>query len=460
MNEVALEEIKYFDVNDVFTPSSPAIASFVSRKENITSKLINALKTRGKQIVIFGHSGTGKTTFLVNILNQIYEGHITTRCMKTLTFDQLLLDAFSKLDPFYIAERQCANKTNAEIKADATFSCIKLALAANQQRETSYKEVRLVPPQLTAENLAVMLGAKKLCWVLEDFHKIPGTEKSKLSQTMKIFMDCAAQYPEAKIIALGATQTARQVVEYDPEMENRVAEIEVSLMDKAEVKKIIEKGEERLNIRFSENAKELISDFSQGVPSACHQLCLNACNAHGITGTKETEELIGDTDIQAALKSYVEEASDTLKARFEKALKPKSANAVLNYSSEIIKIMSLASGSGLDRFSITKKIKENHSVNSDITIKKTLEKLTKPEMGEILRFNSNSQIYFFSEPIYHVYANTIFRAEEATKRKSPSIDVAAMGTDELLSALMTELTQRFKRQETRRLEQPSRTGRV
>lgn len=231
-------------------------------------------------------------------------------------------------------------------------------------------------------------------------------------------------------------------------------------MDKAEVKKIIEKGEERLNIKFSDNAKELISDFSQGVPSACHQLCLNACNAHGIAGTQESEELIGDPDIQAALRSYVEEASDTLKARFERALKPKSAKAALNYSTEIIKIMSLANGSGLDRFSITKKIKENHSVSSDITIKKTLEKLTKPEMGEILRFNSNSQIYFFSEPIYHVYANTIFRAEEATKRKSSSIDMSSMGTDELLSTLMNELTRRFKKPETRRPSKPLRVGRA
>ena len=56
-------------------------------------------------------------------------------------------------------------------------------------------------------------------------------------------MDLADEYEELKIIALGAVGTARQVVEYDPEMRNRIAEIPVELMTEKEIESI-DKGRE------------------------------------------------------------------------------------------------------------------------------------------------------------------------------------------------------------------------
>src|SRR5436305_14238465 len=85
---------------DVFTPTKPARYTFVER-ESINEKLVAALRTPGKQIVVYGHSGSGKTTLLVNKLHQVYEDHITTRCISGLSFDQLLLDAFDQLGSFF-----------------------------------------------------------------------------------------------------------------------------------------------------------------------------------------------------------------------------------------------------------------------------------------------------------------------------------------------------------------------
>ena len=79
-----------------------------------------------------------------------------------------------------------------------------------------------VPPQLTGQRLAKFFGESKARWVLEDFHKIKGQEKARVSQLMKIFMDMSSSYPELKLIAIGAVGTARHVIEYDKEMNNRV----------------------------------------------------------------------------------------------------------------------------------------------------------------------------------------------------------------------------------------------
>ena len=59
-------------------------------------------------------------------------------------------------------------------------------------------------PQLTPQALGRFLGAQKACWVLS--HKIDDDEKAKLSQLMKVFMDLSDEYPELKIIALGAVR--------------------------------------------------------------------------------------------------------------------------------------------------------------------------------------------------------------------------------------------------------------
>jgi ABC-type bacteriocin/lantibiotic exporter with double-glycine peptidase domain len=60
------------DVRVVFTPTTPARLAFVER-ESINNKLVNALRTPGKQVVVYGYYGSGKTTLLENKLHQIYE---------------------------------------------------------------------------------------------------------------------------------------------------------------------------------------------------------------------------------------------------------------------------------------------------------------------------------------------------------------------------------------------------
>ena len=49
---------------DVFTPTTPAKFAFVERQA-LNDQLVDALRTPGKQVVVYGPSGSGKTTLLV-----------------------------------------------------------------------------------------------------------------------------------------------------------------------------------------------------------------------------------------------------------------------------------------------------------------------------------------------------------------------------------------------------------
>lgn len=59
------------DVSDVYTPSSPATLTFVERG-SLNDLLVDAIRTKGKQLIIYGHTGTGKSTLLFNKLYQTY----------------------------------------------------------------------------------------------------------------------------------------------------------------------------------------------------------------------------------------------------------------------------------------------------------------------------------------------------------------------------------------------------
>jgi energy-coupling factor transporter ATP-binding protein EcfA2 len=388
---------------DVFTPTKPARIAFVER-DSVNDKLVNALKTPGKQIVVYGHSGTGKTTLLVNKLAQLYERHITTRCMKGLTFEQLLLDAFDQLAPFYAKERETSQKQTFSAEIGASYEFLKSKIASQQSTESSEKQSRILPPQLTPQALGKFLGTQQACWILEDFHKIDDTEKQRLSQLMKVFMDLSDDYPDLKIIALGAVDTARQVVDYDLEMRNRVAEIHVTLMTEKEITAIIEKGEQALNIEINPDVKRVVTRHSNGLASVCHHLCLNMCDAAGITETQlgARTKLTRD-HFDRGLKDYVDEASDSIKSAFDKALKKRRKTQYSN-ATLILRAIAAVSEDGAARIDIHKKIIDEEPKYPEMNLKYLLPKLCTAEYGNLLRFDSNSGRYSFSDPIYRVYA--------------------------------------------------------
>ena len=146
------------------------------------------------------------------------------------------------------------------------------------------KQNAFYPLELTPQTLAKLLGTVNHWWILEDFHKIDDQEKEKLTQVMKIFMDMSNEFGDIKIIAIGAVDTARQIVKYNPDMKNRVAEIKVPMIISPETKSIIEKGQNVLNFHIPSKVQNGIIQYSNGLAAVCHQLCLNVCFAAGIKG--------------------------------------------------------------------------------------------------------------------------------------------------------------------------------
>ena len=46
-----------------------------------------------------------------------------------------------------------------------------------------------------------------MCWVVEDFDKMPAAQKVPFAQSLKIFSDISTDYPDVKTVTIGATET-------------------------------------------------------------------------------------------------------------------------------------------------------------------------------------------------------------------------------------------------------------
>ena len=289
--------------------------------------------------------------------------------------------------------------------------------------------------KVTPQTLGRFLGAQQACWVLEDFHKIDDSEKAQLSQLMKVFMDLSDEYPDLKIIALGAVDTARQVVDYDHEMRNRVAEVHVSLMTEQEISSIIAKGEAALNISFNPEIKRLVTRHSNGLASVCHHLCLNMCNAAGVMQTVAGDPFhLTREHCESAIKTYVDEASDSIKSAFDKALKKRRKTQYSNAHLILDAVSALADG-GAARADIHNRIRRTESKYPEANLKYLLPKLCTLEYGGILRYDSNSGLYSFSDPIYRAYALAHFQKQNA----HPSTDAQSVFEQTLLRLLTDKI---------------------
>ncbi|NDV20967.1 hypothetical protein GO013_16265 [Pseudodesulfovibrio sp. JC047] len=400
------------DVNvfEIFTPTVPAKLTFVERQE-VNNKLVDALRTPGKQIVVYGNSGCGKSTLLINKLNQLYENHITTRCMDKMTFDQIVLDAFDQLNIHYISEQKTAiNETlGTAIKAD--YLAIKLNIDASLAIENETTSKRALPIQLTPQRLATFIGALKCCWVIEDFHKVNPEEKKRFSQMMKVFMDTANEYPMLKTIAIGAVGTAREVVNYDNEMRTRVSEIHVSQMKSHELEEIISKGEIFLNISFSKNAKRNIIHHCNGLASVCHQLSLNCCLDENILKNQETKRTITNETLQHAIKKYIEEESDSIKMAFDTALK-RHREVKYDNCRLILEALTKANENGMSHAEILKEIKNKSPEYPASNLTIYLKELQTEKRSSIVRMDQASGKFLYSNPFHKTFATLLFVSKE------------------------------------------------
>ncbi|MBK8089508.1 MAG: hypothetical protein IPK31_17135 [Chitinophagaceae bacterium] len=283
--------------------------------------------------------------------------------------------------------------------------------------------------------------------MLEDFHKISEEEKIMASQMMKIFMDSSFEFPELKIVALGAVGTGREVVEYDEEMNDRVTEIFVRLMKNAEITSIINKGEELLNIQFAKEVKSKIVRFSSGLASVCHQLCLNMCFAKEINYTQTRCITLTMENLDKAIQKYLIQKADSFKAQFDKSIRIQHSSS-FNLPKEILKVAIEIKQDEFTFSQIYQPLKTSFKAIPEDLVKKLLEEFQTVKRSEILFMDSNSNKYYFSSHFTKAYIK--LRIAEERRRVAETISYRQLEEkrlDQLLYLVEKEIQEEIRNAE-------------
>lgn len=394
-------------INDIFTPNTVARLTYINRN-NIEEDLEKYLELPGKQIILYGHSGSGKTTLLTNKLKDRSVNFIRTHCESGTTFNDLLLQAFDELNRYYVLEKNISSTYTISSEAKAEFKFIGLKIGESNGVSFGTKSERIVPIQLTPQKLARFLGEIDSVWIIEDFHKVSEIEKKRIADVVKIFIDIANEFSKVKIICIGAVGTARELIELDNNLNNRVAELFVPLLTNNEIKSLVGKGFDLLNVKIDSDLKDKIVYYSNNLASITHQICYDICFHSGIKKSRFFTDQLNNNAFKIAVNSYVRKNSDTFTKIF---------NTIVcqSYGWNVLKTFEFSEKEYLSFNEIKNKIPFKKRPD-DEELRSYLNQLGTLEYKEIIRYDKSLQKYSISSPFFSAFLKMKFALEQNEQR--------------------------------------------
>ena len=160
--------------------------------------------------------------------------------------------------------------------------------------------------------------------------------------------------------------------------------------------------------------KKEIVKFSNGLASVCHAIALYLCESKDIYST-----VLGDSihfnkkDLEDAIIRYMEESSDSIKEKFDKALKQKQGkfkNAEL-----IFKALAKFPQEGATHSELISEIRNTQIDYPPSNLTKNLNNLQTEEKGSLIMEDTSSGKYLFSEPLYRPFSIALLKSEIDSK---------------------------------------------
>lgn len=402
-----------YSLQEVFTPGTVAKVNYLRR--TVLEKRISAsLETPGVQIVLYGHSGSGKTTVIRKLLDENKKQYIRTQCTTDKMLNDIILDAFSQLDRYCVSEKTLKRgiKIGSAIKGD--MESIKAEISYASEDSIEQKMTRMVPTRLTPQKLAEIFRETGQIWMIEDFHKLAEEEKLKLADVMKVFVDEANDISDnskqSKIICIGAVNTPRELITLDPNLSTRVDQIKVPLLKDEEIRQIIEQGCHLLNVTMSSNLIQNLVSYSNNIGSLAHYMCLDICNEYEVKRTSLKKVNVKDESFDVAIKGYLNRNSDTLQKTYDLIT---AKNKAAWY---ILKTMNMHNKDSITYQNLVSRISPKHNQISEDDIKQALVEL-QSQPYYIIRYDEDRNSYMFSTPFWSAFIRIQLESEQAEKNK-------------------------------------------
>ncbi|KJS67419.1 MAG: hypothetical protein JL50_08695 [Peptococcaceae bacterium BICA1-7] len=247
--------------------------------------------------------------------------------------------------------------------------------------------------------------------IIDDFHHLEKPVRDKIAFSLKRWHEKGI-----RIIIVGIASTTKNLIDIDSEVSIRNDYFEMKTQKNEFLNEVIQKGEEALNISFSEETKNSFVNAAQGMPSAIQIICRVACVRNEIFETLPEKRLIHisiDNIKDGVIRTYKSKYFNKI---IGLAKGKQQARSIHNTYFDIIKQLCLMDEYEIGIEDLKLRILSGFTVRNERNRKLTSinnclnnirDVIHQKGLDDTLYYNENSNVISIEDPSFRLYLNLL-----------------------------------------------------
>ena len=300
---------RQLDVGKVFTPTTPVDerSLFSGRSEQI-QQVFSAVSQKGQHAIIYGERGVGKTSF-ANVVGQILATQVGTVLAPRATSDAS--DTYSTL-----WRKMFSEITMTQGKPGIGFNSTSDFLS----RTVADELPETITPDIVRRVLTNLGQGRLLIAIIDEFDRLDESVTTQIADTIKMLSDHAVP---ATLVLVGVADSVDELIAEHASVERALMQIQMPRMSEHEIREIILRGMNHLEMTFEQKAADRVVMLAQGLPHYAHLLALHGTHQAVFQGRGE----VTDEDVTKAVQKAVDNTQQSIMAGYRKATaSPHSGN--------------------------------------------------------------------------------------------------------------------------------------
>ncbi|WP_018861299.1 hypothetical protein [Thioalkalivibrio sp. ALJ3] len=297
-----------YKTTDVFGVKSTLIKSYIER-EAVDKRFQDALGS-GNEVIVYGSSKQGKTSLILRHLEPAQ--YVKVECSPQTTTVDIYKSILRQLGVTFIESESLEATYESGAKVGGGFMAkvpffgdAGVNTEADERRGDSSgrTETHIEYNLALAQDVSELLHAKTFdrFVVLENFHYLPHEVQESLAYDLRIFQDHHLIF-----VVLGIWREANRLVQFNGDLLDRVTEVPVEPWSAEDFLAVIGKGEELLNVDFSQVRDRIVAESFDSV-GVVQELCKFCCLEAGVDATSQTKVSITPEHLESAMEAKANE---------------------------------------------------------------------------------------------------------------------------------------------------------
>lgn len=293
--------------------SKDLVASYTDRPA-VDEAMSNALR-QTRQIIVYGSSKQGKTAVVQRHVSEA--DRVTVHCSPQMTTEDLYRSLLRQLGVEIVVEKTSDRGREMSASIGAKFTAI-LPFFGKGEAETKGEAKSKVEDETRTEMIEFKLSlsqdvgellhkvnATNRFFVVENFHYLTPEVQSSFAFDLRTFEEMGLRF-----IILGVWREANRLVQFNGDLQDRIAEIPVEPWKDEDFARVVAKGEPCMNIQLSDRVKEIIFAQAHGSIAVVQEILKKLCEKVGLLETYDGDAPLAIDDlalVDEAIKEKVQE---------------------------------------------------------------------------------------------------------------------------------------------------------